>query len=47
MGSSEHALATIDRFSAELKELRIVRNEAAHGTASTKAKYRSIVSSYY
>lgn len=43
----EHALAVVDRFSADLNELRIVRNEAAHGTASTKAQYRDVILTYY
>lgn len=44
---SDHSLSVIDRFSAELEELRVVRNEAAHGLVSTKEPFRRVILTYY
>jgi hypothetical protein len=44
---NDHSLLKISAFSSDLNELRVVRNEAAHRTASTKAPYRTILQNYY
>ena len=44
---NDHSLQIADRFSAELDEIRIVRNEAAHRVAGTKNQYRKIMLAYY
>jgi hypothetical protein len=40
-------IRTLDSYNSEIEEMRHVRNHIAHGTSSTRAKYKPVVRGYY
>jgi len=44
---SEHCIAVMDRYYAELDAIRVIRNHIAHSNSGTRKEYSDLLTSYY